>query len=725
MSIIVKIQWYKNKPTLFINDHPIIPYAYFLPIPLPENIKAFATAGVRLFTWGWSDIIDHSIDMGWVGPGQYDYSRLDYEVGLILNNCPDAYLIPRVAVSAPKWWLELHPEQRVVFDDGYAEGTSMASQLWLQDAIRAFAKFVEHVESMPYADHVIGYQITGGVNEWFYISHEQRRFADFSKAALDSFRLWLRGKYNNDERALRDAWNDPAVTFDTVTIPNVEERFKRAVGLFRVYQKVVDFYEFMSSINSDALLCFCKTAKEITNYKKICGAFWGYIINVYAHPEPQQLGHQALRKILNSAYIDFICAPYQYYCRGPGGSDGCQVPIDSVRLHGKLFLTECDHPTFLAKKWYDIPKLPILEKTTNAIAALRDRIVHGYIPNQRETLEIMKRDFAHNLIKGTGMWWMDLIPGQRWYAHPDIMRLISTCRQIMEESLSFENRYHAEIAIIVDEETPYYVSHEILQPLVYLQDRWHLARIGAPYDWYIHNDLADPLLPDYKLYIFLNTLFLTTQEREAIKEKVRRKGATVIWIYAPGFVSENGCSITNVCDLVGMEISYRRSNYSSKGGPLHAYVTDFEHPFTEGLTGNTFWGTDAPIDPIFYCTDPDVKVLGRILPAPEGLFQAPGFCVKEFSQWTSVYFAVPNIPSCILRNIARYAGCHIYSDDDDIVYANDRFLAIHAGRGGLKKIHLPEPKTVVEAFSGKVVAENATTFVSHFDQHQTQLYRLF
>ena len=36
---------------------------------------------------------------------------------------------------------------------------------------------------------------------------------------------------------------------------------------------------------------------------------------------------------------------------------------------------------------------------------------------------------------------------------------------------------------------------------------------------------------------------------------------------------------------------------------------------------------------------------------------------------TSVYSSAPILPAALLRNIARAAGCNIYSDADDVVYA--------------------------------------------------------
>ncbi len=36
---------------------------------------------------------------------------------------------------------------------------------------------------------------------------------------------------------------------------------------------------------------------------------------------------------------------------------------------------------------------------------------------------------------------------------------------------------------------------------------------GAPIDRYFHDDMANPAMPDYKLYIFVNCIYLSTEER--------------------------------------------------------------------------------------------------------------------------------------------------------------------------------------------------------------------
>ena len=737
-----KVKINQGVPTLFINDVPYPPFLYFFTVPVKKYIKDFAKAGIHLYSWGWSDIANHSMDMGWIGPEKYDYSRLDKEVESIISADPQAFLIPRVAVSAPSWWLKEHPDEAIVFEDGSREHpisganfggqhTSMASEVWLKDASESLVKFIKHIRNQFYSDHIIGYQLTGGVNEWFYVSYEERRFADFSKAALRAFRRWLRKRYNDDISALQKAWNIGEVDFENVAIPDKVKRLKGDINLLvdpSVSRYVIDYYEFISETNADALIQLCKAGKKAAKKESIFGAFFGYITALLHNiPYPQQIGHQALRKVLESPYIDYLCAPYQYYHRGPGGTSASQAPVETIKLHGKLWFDECDHSTFMTNR--NRTKVSISEKSSHLVKLIEEWERKRGVPNLEETLGVMKRDFSYRLIKRVGMWFIDLIPGQGWYHHPEIMKCIARMKEIMEKSNHLDDYYKGEIAVIVDEESPYYVKsgYELFYPLVYLQENLGLSRIGTPYDVYLHNDLSNPLIPDYKLYIFLSTLYLTKEERKAIKNKVQKNGSTVVWMYAPGFISEKGFSIENVRDLVGMKISYGESKYShpsGNGGPLLLHITDFDHPITRDIPSNTFFGTNSTIGPIFYCNDSTARSLGLLLADHQDGICQPGFTIKEFDDWTSIFIGAPNVPSNILRNIAHYAGCHIYCDDDDIVYASKYFLAIHTNNGGIKRIRLPEKKDVYDAFSEELIAKDTKELTDKLPQYTTKLYFL-
>ncbi len=67
---------------------------------------------------------------------------------------------------------------------------------------------IKHCESMDYADQIWGWHLCDGLFcEWFHW-HEYSfgAMSDYSPAAQNDFRHWLRREYKNDPDALSSAW---------------------------------------------------------------------------------------------------------------------------------------------------------------------------------------------------------------------------------------------------------------------------------------------------------------------------------------------------------------------------------------------------------------------------------------------------------------------------------------------------------------------------------------
>jgi len=719
---VASIKRHNGVPSLFIDGKLYPPIFYFTLFPIKDCIKAFAEAGIHLYSWGWSNIINPhrtwGIDLGWRGPGQYSYDRIDKEIRTILEVDPDAYLLPRVMLSAPHWWLELYPEEMNVYHNGTEEGQCFCSRRWLTEAGEAFQRLIQHIEDTPYGERVIGYVLGGGTagTEWIYWGYRgyYPQLPDYSKSMVDSFRNRLRSIYKGDVKLLREAWNDPNVTFDSATIPSFNERQSSGqLNLLRDPSKnrpLLDYYFHLGQVVAEAIIHFAELGKKAIDRPLLMGAAYGYLLSGAGFPDCQEnWGHQsALRRILSSKVIDFMWSPYGYCDRGPGGVNVPQCPIESIRLHGKLHITEVDART-----------APINDLSYNRFNVL----------TIKESVEVLKRDFAAALTRGTGLWWMEINENAGTFDDPAIMEAISRMNNIAKTEYQQGFSAKHEIAIVIDEESPLFLahSHNLTLPLIYKQQIIGLARMGAPYDIYLHNDLDHQNIPDYKLYIVLDVFYLSEDERKVLKERLQGNNKTVLWIYAPGFITDQGFSLRAVEELVGMKIAYRKNVYDREGlgSPLYLRVTDFQHPITQGLDSGDVFGTDRSIGPIFYCNDPDVRILGWVFtPAIWFGQDAPGLVVKEYPDWTSIYVAVPNIPPKLLRNIARYAGVHIYSNENDVVFANERIIAIHTRHPGRRNIQLPRRCNVYDAWSGKLLAKDTSRCELDMEKNETYLLRI-
>ncbi len=80
----------------------------------------------------------------------------------------------------------------------------------------------------------------------------------------------------------------------------------------------------------------------------------------------------------------------------------------------------------------------------------------------------------------------------------------------------------------------------------------------------------------------------------------------------------------------------------------------------------------------------------------------------------------------LLRGVARYAGVHLYCDEDVVLDADNRMLMLHSGWDGDRtlQVALPRPMTVTDAWTGEVLAANADRLEVALPESTTRLLRL-
>ncbi|MFC1461522.1 hypothetical protein ACFLQR_03265 [Verrucomicrobiota bacterium] len=666
-----------------------------------KRMREFGQAGVRIYSFVLG------LDSCWVGDGAFRFDEVDRILTSIIDADAHALLLPRVIIDAPQWWREKYTDElgkQWNRQEGEFVVTnsrqSFSSQRWQRDAGDALRRYVQHLEGDKFSGHILGYLPSAGLShEWSY--GWGGGIHEFNAVQTRGFRRWLRDKYKDDIAGLRIAWKEDNAGFDTAAIPSPQRRCQGDVFEFfdpSLGRQVPDYLEYHNQAVSDAILYFAEIVKDETRGNKLCGVFYGYY---FFHGDPSLLnvGHRTMKKVLDSPHIDFLSAPHNYRERQVGGVLLSQAVTGSIRLNGKLYYDEDDTRTFLSPK----------------------DASYGRADTLAETVEVLKRNFAAVMAEGGTQWWMEQSAG--WFSHPEILGLIKKMKKMAGQLLECRRERASEIAVIVSDQSTYYLRHStaLLEPLIFTQMIEEMPRIGAPFDTYIADDLAH--IPEYKLYIFLNTPFLTPSQLKAVRERILGSGHTVLWVYAPGFVTEEGLSTAAMSELMGIELAFEKS----AGRPRLA-ITNFEHPITRELPRGIQFSTPEKIGPLFWCADTEAISLGEIY-AMFGLYKT-GLAVKEIKggapekDWKSVWCGVPNLPSYLLRGIARFAGVHIYSDANDALYANNVLLAVHTRYAGLRTIRLPKPMNVIDAFTGDDVARGASSFQAHLDRGCTGCWLL-
>ena len=663
----------------------------------------------------------------------------------ILNAVPDAYLIVRIGLHAPDEWVKANPDECFTYNDGFKPSVrlasesyhadytyhySMCSQKWRERAGEALIEACKAHDRFPFADRIIGYFFAaGGTSEWYYEMPMEagERYGDFSMAFKREFSVYLKEKYGDDE-TLKKAWRDDRTSIENPYIYGLKERyFAHALDWERAnapypehadtsdvthspYNKgynignfldtdaalgVADFYQAYHRCVADSQIYFGNLVKNYYNGNILTGGFYGALgWNNYTGGTTAG----ATLHILESNAIDFLAAPGDYNNRNPGGFTGQREVQDSFRLHNKIFIVEEDTRTHVEPAYFRT-------------------LVECF--DMQDSINAIKRNFGRNLSEDLYAWWFDQMYGGGRYEFEEIYEVFSRQQEIMKHAYEHNRKKGNEIAIVFDEESLCVVSNLTTRSVLQYFRDYEAAKIGAGVDYYFHNDLSLPNMPDYKLYVFLNTFELSAKEREEITAKLSKNGATALWVYAPGVIDINGekrFDTEHIQALTGFKVSMRNAPTDMK-----FRINGERDLITDGLDRRKIFGYENQKDrcnifyehwlpslsyafPYFYPDDRDATVLGY-----NCMYGFPALAIKEYNGFKSVFHASKIVNYEIIRAVAEAAGCHIYSHGDDVLYASDNFVTIHASSSGVKKLRFKKKCDPYEVYQkryyGKDVRE--------------------
>ncbi|MBR2940137.1 MAG: hypothetical protein IKC14_02385, partial [Kiritimatiellae bacterium] len=99
---------------------------------------------------------------------------------------------------------------------------------------------------------------------------------------------------------------------------------------------------------------------------------------------------------------------------------------------------------------------------------------------------------------------------------------------------------------------------------------------------------------------------------------------------------------------------------------------------------------------------------------------------KMAGGWTSVYARDYKLYTpAKLREVIAASGAHVWASKPCVVFANDRFLAVHTKEGGEIKLSLPRKYAkITDLLEDKVVVENSNSFTCVFAAPDTRLFDL-
>ena len=700
--------------------------------------KGLGDAGIRIFY-----VMCNNLDID-----KNAVEEFEKEANAILSVVPDAYFMVRFCLHPSAEWCENNPDELVQFTDGREIPTlltaesaflnlkgfpSLCSQKWRDDMGECMVKTIEKIKALPCGERIAGIFLAGGgTSEWYYRPEiedfSNGAYGDVSPAFKREFAQYLDNEYgkgkvepiipNIDDRYYAEEVDRDMADPGRKTPFFRENAMPKPIlngsnyGVFADLDNnrhTYDFYRAWHDGVANTILHFAKLVKQ--NFEgTLVGAFFGGIGCSEVFYGGNVIG---VKKLIGSGLVDFLANPPVYENRQPGGMEGIRQCYDSYRLNNAIYIVEDDTRT-LAENAYQGKNF--------------------YIFNMEDTLNVLKRDFGRTVCEDLQSWWFDQHIGGGRYKYPEVYSLFARQQEIAHEAYSLDRKKNSEIAFICDEESFVAASKHTTAELIELFRGYEFYNVGAPIDCYLSSDLDNPYMPDYKLYIFANCIYLNDEKREVIKQKLRKNGAVALFLYGGGLMNpdkETKVSTDNMKDVLGFGCSAIMENHSA----IFRFREN-AHPLCNALDSGEMYGqfikmryTNACCDSLGY--DPS-SLCPVISPDEEGCTvladflstKTPAVALKENDGYTAIYYGAKYINADIVREFARFAGCHIYEETGHVFTVNNHFLSIHASHSGMVNIKLPEKRTAFELYEGKNYSENSDVLTFNIKKGQTKTFRL-
>ena len=648
------------------------------------------------------------------------------EVALVIERViaanPKAALLLLVDLDPPEIWLEAHPDARMICGGKPLPQASPASQEWREAASAVMETLVSGMTHGPYHDRIMGYMPQALRDGRWLLENE----FDTSEANRKGFRDWLRHRYV-DDGALRSAWGDAGVIFDTASIlVPPEDRENSPVFYTRPEdQPIADFLLYASESVADALAMIAGTIRQ-ANLDTLILAPYGYSFEIVSN----HAGHFALGALLESD-IDGFVSPVSYIDRGRGGAGGWMGPVHSAQYHGKTWHLIDDMRTGVGRD-------PLSGEITR-IKGLRPEDIY----------EVQRRNFAAALINGLGLVWSDPL-GEGWLHDDDQWREFETAKTVYRQVYPpldttpdsddppadipeaspvpgtapgavprpplQQPAYLPGLTLVVDENSRAYQRTDIpLNEWLLHHARDAVLRTGVSAHFCLLQDVLDDVAPPAPIYLFVNTFKLSGRDRARLHARLAREQACAIWLYAPGYIND-GAGTANVGATVKMDV--RAFDKPGKTGSQFMLAGPW-------MSQDQAFGATLELAPLFYIEDDETDVLAQFTAS-----QRPSVAMRSLDDgWTSVYIAEPGITPALLREIFRILEQHLYirptaNDPCDPIYAGNNLIAIHGKQAGDRILNLGGFFDVQDLFDSAIGWPEKESFLMPIRMGETRLLQL-
>ena len=653
---------------------------------------------------------------------------VDQQIRQVLRFHPQAKLL--IPLNCRINYARNNPSEAVTLSNGQKLMYSFSSDQYLRETIAGGERIIRHILQSDYAGAIAGFIIVSGAGGesmfWGYNSNrgnvprEKLVLGDFSEPAQRKFRAFLRMRYNNNLQKLQTAWKDTKVTFDNAR-PNIDELRRQDHLNFRnpaTGCMAMDYWDFHSDSVAESVVQIAKAFKNASNGKSLIGCWGFYSFSVYPSfgltlpGGLHHIGAMSLDKILESHDVDFL-ACIQAYAGVRGNTMlNTTMPQATIKQHRKLFIEEFDVRTFFV----DLNK-----------------VADHHTTSEFETVNVMKRDFGETLSHGHAAWFCGFSSGytgrsaRGWYSPDVLVNLISQMNDIghamndekvesVSEVALFTNNRDIAAMDVMDAAG---ILNNTQKNSVYGRFRGPVACEGiksacVPYDIYLLGDFSKDVVQRYKFIVMLNCFYLSEEQRIMIREVCEKQKKHVLWLYASGYVEKNkACTAENISKITGINIT------ESLESRTDLQIMVDAPKFTEhkiALSPNPYTGGLINVGPVFSVADQLAECIGRYAHNDQVALAS-----KNVNGMQSTYCALPLVTRELFIDLCRRAGVHVFSNAAMAVSANSRIIAVQAPVGCKTAVKLPQPKTVLDLYSQRIVGHDIDSFELELKPRETAL----
>ena len=238
-------------------------------------------------------------------------------------------------------------------------------------------------------------------------------------------------------------------------------------------------------------------------------------------------------------------------------------------------------------------------------------------------------------------------------------------------------------------------------------------RAGLQFDFYYFNDLMAKRTGDHKLYVFMNLFYLNDQQRKFI-DSLKRDGKTLVFLYAPGYLSDRGTSVKDMSRLTGINIvssNVRMKNSVFCDSPLTKGIAGLPAGIGNNMGGESFCIKDSKAIPLMhYSTGKEIS----------GAY-------RDFGTHKVFYFAAPSpFTPEFLQKLAKFAGVHVYNrtPGDMFVQRRNDLAVLHGVEGNTNCLDYPAGTELSDLITGEKIPQKEGNFIIPLLPGETRLIKV-